>query len=80
MGKVSINSLRAKRDGPDISDDEGDEQAGHVLGQANEAVVPMPTTAFEVTEGLFLPVAAGILVTGQARVIGDQCPGFSIAW
>ncbi len=63
MSSLGLNRLRAERNRPGISDDQDDQQAGDRVWLANQTFVPMPATPFQVTEGLFLPVAAGILMT-----------------
>ncbi len=50
-----------------------------MLRGAQTTIAPMPTTTFQVTKTLLLPVASGVLVTGQAGIVGHQRPRFVVA-
>lgn len=79
LGAASGDCLTAKRHHPGVSNRQNDQQVGGMLRRTNTTVAPVPTAAFEVTKTLFLPVAARILVSGQAVIIGHQRPRLVIA-
>jgi len=61
--------VRAEGNAPGIDEGENDEQTRYMVRMTDPTFVP-PAATFEVTEGLFLPVAQTISVIGTVR-IGD---------
>src|SRR6266849_3868995 len=47
-----------------------------MVGLPDLGVVPMPAAAFEVTQGLFLPVARGVFAPADGGQITNQTPRF----
>jgi hypothetical protein len=46
-----------------------------MVGLPHLGALPIPAAGFQVTEGLFLPVAQGVVEYAQAGVIGNEAPG-----
>lgn len=74
---VGFNRLRTKCHHPGIGHHQDNQQAGDMRWKANTTFIRMPTATFEVTEGLFLPVAARILIPVSCGALVTSAQGSS---